>query len=188
MNAPIVVQALRLGFLLVLWLFVFAVLRVVRRDIRSVDPTPPRDDAPPPGAPPAMARPGGAAQQPLNPGSAANPGAQPPQARGARSSPPASPQAPRELVVTAGSHRGTRIPLAEQPITIGRAEDSTLVLDDDYVSTRHARISRRGGAWYLDDLGSTNGTFLGADKVTNPVPAPVGIPIRIGTTVLELRP
>ncbi|MGI8870964.1 MAG: FHA domain-containing protein FhaB/FipA, partial [Mycobacteriales bacterium] len=117
---------------------------------------------------------------------AGRPMAAPPRPAGGPAPPPD--REPRQLVVTAGSHQGTRIPLGGQAITIGRSEDSTLVLDDEYVSTRHARFSQRGGVWYLDDLGSTNGTFIGATRVTQPVPAPIGAPIRIGTTVLELRP
>ena len=71
---------------------------------------------------------------------------------------------------------------------IGRAEDSTLVLDDDYASTRHARITQQGQEYFLEDLGSTNGTYLDRARVTTPTPVPVGVPIRIGRTVIELRP
>jgi pSer/pThr/pTyr-binding forkhead associated (FHA) protein len=79
------------------------------------------------------------------------------------------------------------VPLESGPITIGRAPDSTLVLTDDYVSTRHARLVPRGDQWLIEDLGSTNGTFLARDRVTSPTPVPVGVPIRVGRTVLELR-
>jgi pSer/pThr/pTyr-binding forkhead associated (FHA) protein len=92
------------------------------------------------------------------------------------------------LVVTAGALAGTRITLGEAPITIGRAEDSTLVITDDYASARHARLVPRAGQWYLEDLGSTNGTYLDRAKVSAPTPVPLGVPIRIGRTSLELRP
>jgi len=95
---------------------------------------------------------------------------------------------PRYLVVTEGALAGTRIPLGSQPILIGRADDSTLVLTDDYASTRHARLSPRGSEWYVEDLGSTNGTYLDRAKVTTAVRVPMGTPIRIGKTVIELRP
>ncbi|MDQ1727037.1 MAG: hypothetical protein QOK14_1082, partial [Frankiaceae bacterium] len=72
-------------------------------------------------------------------------------------------------------------------VTIGRADDSTLVLDDTYASTRHARLVQRDGQWYVEDLGSTNGTYLDRTRVTGPMPVPVGVPIRIGKTALELR-
>lgn len=96
-------------------------------------------------------------------------------------------KAPRQLVVTHGALAGTRISLDGRPIMIGRADDSTLVLDDDYASTRHARISLRGTDWYVEDLGSTNGTYLDRAKVTAPIRVPLGAPIRIGKTVIELR-
>lgn len=96
-------------------------------------------------------------------------------------------KAPRQLVVTHGALAGTRISLDGRPIMIGRADDSTLVLDDDYASTRHARISLRGTDWYVEDLGSTNGTYLDRAKVTAPLRVPLGVPIRIGKTVIELR-
>lgn len=96
-------------------------------------------------------------------------------------------KAPRQLVVTHGALAGTRISLDGRPIMIGRADDSTLVLDDDYASTRHARLSMRGTDWYVEDLGSTNGTYLDRAKVTAPLRVPLGTPIRIGKTVIELR-
>ena len=96
-------------------------------------------------------------------------------------------KAPRQMVVTHGALAGTRISLDGRPIMIGRADDSTLVLDDDFASTRHARISLRGTDWYVEDLGSTNGTYLDRAKVTAPLRVPLGAPIRISKTVIELR-
>jgi pSer/pThr/pTyr-binding forkhead associated (FHA) protein len=91
-------------------------------------------------------------------------------------------------VVTEGSLAGARITLSGQPVLIGRADDSTLVLTDDYASTRHARLSQRGSEWYVEDLGSTNGTYLDRAKVTTAVRVPIGRPVRIGKTAIELRP
>ncbi|HEY0638010.1 MAG TPA: FHA domain-containing protein [Pseudonocardiaceae bacterium] len=96
-------------------------------------------------------------------------------------------KAARQLIVTHGALTGTRISLDGRPILIGRADDSTLVLDDDYASTRHARLSFSGGDWFVEDLGSTNGTYLDRAKVTGPTRVPLGVPIRIGKTVIELR-
>ena len=93
----------------------------------------------------------------------------------------------RQLLVTQGALAGTRISLDSRPILIGRADDSTLVLDDDYASTRHARIAQQGDEWYVEDLGSTNGTYLDRAKVTGPTRVPLGVPVRIGKTVIELR-
>ncbi|MEV5413549.1 FHA domain-containing protein [Thermopolyspora sp. NPDC052614] len=94
---------------------------------------------------------------------------------------------PRQMIVTGGPLQGTVINLTEQPITIGRANDSTLVLSDDYASSRHARIFPQNGQWIVEDLGSTNGTYLDRNKVHRPTPVPLGVPIRIGKTVIELR-
>ncbi|AUS78771.1 hypothetical protein C1701_10800 [Actinoalloteichus sp. AHMU CJ021] len=105
--------------------------------------------------------------------------AQPRQPKGAKS--------PRQLLVTQGALAGTRIALDGRPISIGRADDSTLVLDDDYASTRHARLVLRGSDWYVEDLGSTNGTYLDRAKVTGPTRVPLRAPIRIGKTVIELH-
>jgi len=95
--------------------------------------------------------------------------------------------AARRLVVTEGALAGTTISLGEVPVTLGRADDSTVVLTDDYASSRHARLVPGDGSWMLEDLGSTNGTYLGSTKVTRATPVPIGQPIRIGKTVLELR-
>ncbi|MET0865506.1 MAG: FHA domain-containing protein [Nakamurella sp.] len=154
----LILQLTRIGFLILLCLFVLAAMRVVRSDLRyAADP---RSDGEP-------RRPRG--------GQAPN---QPAQGR----------LYPTTLVVTAGSLSGTRLRLGPGPILIGRAEDSTLVLDDDYASTRHARITQQGQEYFLEDLGSTNGTYLDRARVTSPTPVPIGVPIRIGRTVIELRP
>jgi pSer/pThr/pTyr-binding forkhead associated (FHA) protein len=89
--------------------------------------------------------------------------------------------------VTQGALSGTTVRLADQPVTLGRSQDSTIVLDDDYVSSRHARFFPQDGQWLVEDLGSTNGTYLDRTKVTSPMPVKIGVPIRIGKTVVELR-
>jgi pSer/pThr/pTyr-binding forkhead associated (FHA) protein len=154
---------IRVAFLAVLWLFVIAAIGVVRTDLSGNSGTRSR---------------------------AARRQAQAP--RAARPAKPAKPQRarrgqPHALVVTAGSLKGTTINLSEQQITLGRANDATLVLNDDYASSRHARIFPQDGQWIVEDLGSTNGTYLDRQKVTRPTPVPAGVPIRIGKTVLELR-
>ena len=93
----------------------------------------------------------------------------------------------RHLVVTQGALAGTRITLSEQPVLLGRADNCTLVIDDDYASNQHAKLSPHGPDWFLEDLGSTNGTYLDRSRVTTPVKVAEGTPIRIGKTVIELR-
>ena len=96
--------------------------------------------------------------------------------------------APTKLVVSEGTLTGTTVALQGQTITLGRAHDCTIVLDDDYASSRHARIyPDRDGQWIVEDLGSTNGTYLDRTRLTTPTPIPLGAPIRIGKTVIELR-
>ena len=163
MNA-LTLTLIRLAFLAVLWLFVIAAVGVVRTDLfgaqrRRRQPRKARTRAAPP--PPAPRRSGRASR--------------------------ASRSTPQQLVVTGGPLAGRAFPLTDAQITIGRADDATLVLTDDYASTRHARIFPQDGQWIVEDLGSTNGTYLDRQKVTQPTPVPVGVPIRIGKTVLELR-
>jgi pSer/pThr/pTyr-binding forkhead associated (FHA) protein len=91
------------------------------------------------------------------------------------------------LLVTGGAKQGTSIELGASPITVGRLPENTLVLEDDYVSGRHARLYPHEGAWVVEDLGSTNGTYLDRTRLTSPMVLPVGTPVRIGKTVVELR-
>lgn len=156
----LILQLTRVGFLILLWLFVLAAIRVVRADLKMASD--PRSD----GRQSRSGRRDTRAPAPLSAGS----------------------MVPAILVVTAGSLAGTRLRLGTGTILIGRAEDSTLVLDDDYASTRHARIVQQGNGYAVEDLGSTNGTYLDRTRITAPTPVPVGVPIRIGRTVIELRP
>ncbi len=91
------------------------------------------------------------------------------------------------LAVTGGPLKGTTIPLGAAPVLVGRASTCTLVIDDDYCSAKHCRIYPENGSWLVEDLGSTNGTYLGNQRVTDPVPFREGDVIRIGATALELR-
>ncbi|MFC4908697.1 FHA domain-containing protein FhaB/FipA [Actinomadura gamaensis] len=173
---------IKLAFLAVLWLFVIAAVGVIRADLfgskaaakaasraanraaRAVQQRPPKAAARPP-----QGVPQGAPQGPPPRGGQRGGGA------------------PTKLVVVQGERTGTVIDLTGVPITIGRANDSTLVVTDDYASSRHARLYAQDGQWIVEDLGSTNGTYLGRTKVTRPMPVPPGVPIRIGKTVIELR-
>ncbi len=94
---------------------------------------------------------------------------------------------PSHVLVVEGSSAGTTVPLAEAPILIGRGTDAAIRLEDDYVSTRHARIAASGDQWFVEDLGSTNGTYLGANRIAQPTPLSIGTRVRIGKSVLELR-
>jgi pSer/pThr/pTyr-binding forkhead associated (FHA) protein len=149
---------LRLAFLAGLWLLVLAVVAVLRRDLFGTRVT--RRPVPAGVVPPAPGRP---------------------------RREPDSPLLPRFLVVTEGSLKGTQISLGQAPILIGRAPECTLVLEDDYASGRHARLSLQQGTWMVEDLGSTNGTFLGRSRVEGQLQIPPGTSVRVGRTVIELR-
>jgi pSer/pThr/pTyr-binding forkhead associated (FHA) protein len=116
--------------------------------------------------------------------------ASPPRAAAAPKSSRRRPTAgpPTNLVVL--SKDGRRIGSHELAgeIEIGRADHCTIRLSDDYASQVHARLSTRNGAWVVEDLGSTNGTFLNERRLESPNEVRAGDRIRIGTTVLELRP
>jgi len=156
-----VLTVARFGFLILLWIFVFTVVGVIRRDLFG------------------GARSNRIVAAPRGVGNSVIQSSRPAKVKRGK--------AARQLVVTAGQLAGTRITLGDQHITIGRAEDSTLVITDDYASARHARLVPRDDQWLLEDLGSTNGTYLDRAKVTGPTPVPLGVPIRIGRTALELR-
>jgi pSer/pThr/pTyr-binding forkhead associated (FHA) protein len=94
---------------------------------------------------------------------------------------------PTHVLVVDGANKGERADLAEAPILIGRGSDAAIRLDDDYVSTRHARIASSGDQWFVEDLGSTNGTYIGSARITQPTTLTLGTQVRIGKTLLELR-
>ncbi|MBC3983032.1 FHA domain-containing protein [Streptomyces buecherae] len=171
--SELTLTVMRLGFLAVLWLFVIVAVQVIRSDLFGTRVT----------------------QRGSRRGSdrAQRQQASPPQQRqqqqsGGRGGGRQRRGAPTKLVVSEGTLTGTTVALQGQTISLGRAHDSTIVLDDDYASSRHARIyPDRDGQWIVEDLGSTNGTYLDRTRLTTPTPIPLGAPIRIGKTVIELR-
>jgi hypothetical protein len=153
---------MKLGFLGLLWLFVLSAVSVIRSDMfgERVDP--------------AQLTGQGRVSRGARPGSAAR---TPKRRRGE----------PTQLVITEGANAGSAIPLGQQPILLGRGADATIRLDDDYVSTRHARFVPHGDDWYVEDLGSTNGTYIGSQRITTPMVVTVGVQVRIGKTIAELK-
>lgn len=95
--------------------------------------------------------------------------------------------APTQVVIVEGGNQGETVSLEDAPLLIGRGTDAAIRLDDDYASTRHARIASSGEQWYVEDLGSTNGTYVGTSRITQPTAIQLGTRVRIGKTVLELR-
>ncbi|KQY55891.1 hypothetical protein ASD11_15465 [Aeromicrobium sp. Root495] len=152
---------IKLGFLAVLWLFVLSAVSVIRSDIFGTKvPSQPRAKV---------------AKQPKPP-------AAPKQRKGK-----APRGVPTKLQVVSGPNSGQSVPLGTDPILLGRGTDAAIRLDDDYVSTRHARFASNGEQWFVEDLGSTNGTYLGSQRITSPVAVALGTQVRLGKTIVELR-
>lgn len=155
----------RTGFLVIMWIFVFTLISVIRADLfgqRVVSKV-------------AQANAPTVVSSPL-----------------VREAPMAMPTFdldadPTHLVIIEGPRSGSTIRLDGREITIGRSADSNLLIDDEYASTNHAKLVKLENEWLLQDLGSTNGTYLGNSKVGTPVVLRVGTPVRIGKTVFELR-
>jgi pSer/pThr/pTyr-binding forkhead associated (FHA) protein len=151
---------IRFAYLAILWIFVLSAISVVRSDMfgARVDSTPRAERR---------------AQK---------------QAAKKRPKPAKRPRgAPTHVAIVDGANAGERISLDEAPLLVGRGSDAQIRLDDDYVSTRHARIAASGDQWFVEDLGSTNGTYIGTQRLTQPTTLQLGSTVRIGKTTLELR-
>lgn len=162
---------LQVGFLILLWFFVFAVVYSLRADVfgirvRKMPETAAPAPAPTP-APPAPAK----AKEPRTP-------------KGPR---PATRETVSRIVITNGPKAGLELPLGDEPLTIGRSSESGLVIRDDYTSSHHARLLLWGEQWMIQDLDSRNGTWHDGVRVTAPVKVNVDAPIKVGATTFELR-
>jgi pSer/pThr/pTyr-binding forkhead associated (FHA) protein len=160
--SELTLMLIRFAYLAILWIFVLSAISVVRSDMFGA-----RIDS----APRADRRAERQARK-----------------KAGRSKPVKRPRgAPTHVSITEGANAGESVSLDEAPILIGRGSDAAIRLDDDYVSTRHARIASSGDQWFVEDLGSTNGTYIGSSRLTQPTTVNVGTQIRIGKTTLELR-
>jgi pSer/pThr/pTyr-binding forkhead associated (FHA) protein len=152
---------IRFAYLAILWIFVLSALSVVRSDMFGA-----RVDS----------------------GSRADRRADKQARKSGRSKPDKRPRgAPTHVAIVEGANAGETIPLDGAPLLVGRGTDAAIRLDDDYVSTRHARIASSGDQWFVEDLGSTNGTYIGSHRLTQPTTLQLGSRVRIGKTTLELR-
>ena len=148
---------IRFAYLAILWIFVLSAISVIRTDMFGARMP---STAP---APRAHGR--------------GKPAKQPPRRRGS----------PTHVLVVEGANAGERADLNEAPLLIGRGPDAAIRLADDYVSTRHARIAASNDQWFVEDLGSTNGTYVGQARINQPMTLALGTQVRIGKTVIELR-
>ena len=158
--SEIAVTLLKVLFLALLWLFILSAVSVIRSDLfgRTV----PAPDQPQP--------------QPLE--SPPPPAKRPKKQRGS----------PRVLTIAQGAQAGMSAELAAGTVLIGRGSDCQLILDDDYVSTRHARVVSGDQGVYVEDLGSTNGTYVNGQRITAPTTITLADTVRIGKTIMRLEP
>jgi pSer/pThr/pTyr-binding forkhead associated (FHA) protein len=158
--SELTLMLIRFAYLAILWIFVLSAISVVRSDMfgARVDSTPRAERR---------------AQK---------------QAAKRRPKPVRRPRgAPTHVAIVDGANAGETISLDGAPLLIGRGSDAAIRLDDDYVSTRHARIAASGDHWFVEDLGSTNGTYIGSQRLSQPTTLQLGSQVRIGKTTLELR-
>jgi pSer/pThr/pTyr-binding forkhead associated (FHA) protein len=100
---------------------------------------------------------------------------------------PTLPPGPSTLVVRGGGDARPRTVRLAASMTVGRAPECDLRLDDTYASQQHARLYAKNEHWFVEDLGSTNGTFVNDQKLAAPAMLQPGDTVRVGQTVLELR-
>jgi len=148
---------LKIALLILLYLFFFRVLRAVWAELR----------------------PAGHRAQPVAPAPAHS------APRRSRRSQP-KPTRPQLVVLEPVDLFGSVFPL-DTEASIGRAAGCQITLDDTYASQIHARVFTRDGAWQVEDLGSTNGTWLNRQKVSGPMVIASGDRLQIGNTILEMQ-
>lgn len=171
--SELILLLLRIGFLVLMWFFVFGVVYSLRADLFGVRVR----------KLPAEATAGAPAPAAATP---AAPVAKPASSR--PSTGPATVATAKRLVITSGPKAGLELPLSADSLTIGRSSESALVIRDDYTSSHHARLMLRGDSWAIQDLDSTNGTFVAGQRVSgSPVSLSLGTPIKVGATTFELR-
>jgi pSer/pThr/pTyr-binding forkhead associated (FHA) protein len=156
---------LKLCLLALLYLFFFRVLRAVWAELKAPAPAP------------AAGVPAGA---PAPKASAA------PNRKERKAAERAARTVPQLVVLEPADQRGRSYQLGNEA-SIGRAAGCQITVDDTYVSQIHARVFQHEGQWYVEDLGSTNGTWMNRQKVSGPMQLQRGDRLQVGNTVLELR-
>lgn len=156
---------LKYGFLVLLWIFVACTVRSLYRDVETLSPRKSRAHRR------KERRARKAVEAPAPVASAA------------------SNAKPTLLVIIDGPLAGSSVPLTGNTITLGRSASNTVVLDDEFVSSHHARVYTDPvtGKWAVEDLGSTNGTVVNQQRLNAPMILGSRVPVRIGATTFELR-
>ena len=148
----VIMSGLRIGLLILLWLFILVALNAMRRDANKA----------------------AGSYQALK----AEPAA--PRVKGRTVS-------AREIKIIDGPLAGSHMALSGlEDFTLGRAQDCDFVLGDDYASSRHARLFRRGSQWFVEDLESRNGTFVGGSRIDQPEHVGVNTDIKLGRSTIRL--
>ena len=166
---------LKYGFLILLWVFIWLAVRSLHKDIETFSPRPSRSRR--------------RREREMHKEKAEAP--QAPVSRATSSSAPVASGNVNStlLVIIDGPLAGSSVPLTEAEIGLGRAASNTVVLDDEFVSSHHARVYRdpSSGQWAIEDLNSTNGTVVNQQRISQPTILPARVPVRIGATTFELR-
>lgn len=164
----------RAGFLIVLWLFVLSIISIIRADLFServlskvVEKNLPTSVSSPTTG---LTNVGNFSPAP-----------------GSATIVSAISETPATLVVIDGPLQGLEMVLDRKEIRIGRAPNNEFVIEDDYASSQHARLQRNDEGWLLQDLNSTNGTYVDGARIGAPVLIKQEMQIRIGKTIFELR-
>ncbi|WKD58479.1 FHA domain-containing protein FhaB/FipA [Corynebacterium caspium] len=150
----VIITSIRLGLLVLLWVFILFALRALRRDL-----------TPTPGVRNTVASQGAALASPVR-----------------SSGGPVS-----NISVIEGPLLGSHMDMTGlDSVVIGRSQECDFVLGDDFASSRHARLFRRGSDWYVEDLDSRNGTFISGVRIDQPERVGAGSDIRMGRSTVRL--
>jgi hypothetical protein len=156
--SEIALTIIKVAFLALLWLFILSAVSVIRTDLF-----------------------GKTVRAPDQPQELETPPPPPRRAKRQRGE-------PRVFMISQGNQAGLSAELSAGVVMIGRGADCQLILDDDYVSTRHARVVATPSGIYVEDLGSTNGTYVNGQRITAPTTITLADTVRIGKTMLRLEP
>ena len=155
--SEIALTIIKVAFLALLWLFILSAVSVIRTDLF-----------------------GRTVRAPDQPQELVTPPPPPRRAKRQRGE-------PRVFMISQGNQAGLSAELSAGVVMIGRGADCQLILDDDYVSTRHARVVSTPNGIYVEDLGSTNGTYVNGQRITAPTTITLADTVRIGKTILKLE-